>query len=361
MTIQTRQPTGKPPWPITLIAGGEKAGKSYAAALASASDLIDRTFWIGVGEDDPDEYGAIPGARFEIVPHNGTYREILGKVREAVTEPTPNGKPNLVVIDSGTRLWEMLSDEAQARANARRKGAKTDAEAVIGPDLWNRATNQWFDVMDALRAHNGPSIITARLDIVTVMDASGKPTKEKTSKVKAQKSLPYDVGVVIEIPERGQTYITGVRSLKYDVQVGDKKPLPDFTMDNLWRMLGVDVDGATAPRQYSGADGRTSATMADTAPTDADAAAAAVNRYRNTRTPHPEPAPESQTPPVQTQPDWPALFAAASGNRDKLMALRNQGHRAGIPNTYGMFAAIDAELARLASETPVEGTLVTAS
>ena len=67
MSLKTRKPTGLPAWPILLIAGVEKAGKTYAAAAASSSDLIGRTLWVSIGEDDPDEYGAIPGARFEII------------------------------------------------------------------------------------------------------------------------------------------------------------------------------------------------------------------------------------------------------------------------------------------------------
>lgn len=81
-----------------------------------------------------------------------------------------------------------------------------------------------------------------------------------------------------------------------------------------------------------------------------DAAAEQVNRYRN----HAEPAPEAPAPQV----DWSAAFTAACGDHDKLTALRNQGKRAGLPATYGMFNAIEAELARLATETPVEGKLV---
>ena len=77
MTLQTRKPTGIPSWPIVLLTGVEKSGKTYAAAAASASEMVGRTLWLGIGEDDPDEYGAIPGTRFEIVVHDGTYRSIL--------------------------------------------------------------------------------------------------------------------------------------------------------------------------------------------------------------------------------------------------------------------------------------------
>lgn len=353
MSIQTRKPTGKAPWPILLIAGGEKAGKSYAAAKASASDLIGRTFWIGVGEDDPDEYGAIPGARFEIAPHDGTYNDILAKLSLAKAEPRVDGKPNLLVVDSGTRVWEMLSDEAQFRATARamraakkyNKPFDPDTEVTIGPDLWNRATDRWRDVMDILKDHDGPSIITARLDVVAVMDAKGQPTKEKTSKVKAQKSLPFDVGAIVEMPERGETYITGVRSLKLDLPVGEKKTVKDFSVDWFWRQLGLDAEGATSPRQYSGADGQATAAVPDATPAqqaptqrpqanpNEDAGATALHARQA--------AAQAQEP---QGPNWLALYKESVGNRTKLEALRHSAKNAGLPETFGMFAAIENEL-----------------
>lgn len=350
MTLETRKPTGKPPWPITLIAGGEKAGKSYTAAEASASDLIDRTFWIGIGEDDPDEYGSIPGARFEIVPHNGTHKDILAKLTEAVKEPAAEGKEHLIVVDSGTRLWELLSDEANARAVSRamakaqkyNRAFNTDNEVTIGPDLWNRATDRWQDVMDLLRLHNGPSIITARLETVMVMDANGNPTKDKTSKVKAQKSLPYDVGVIIELPTRGEAYISGVRSLKIDIPVGEKQPYKNFSMDSLWRNLGITEPGATSPRQHSAADGKASAAVPDESPESqqqqrppadpTDAGATSLSQYRH------------------QQPDWDALLEKAKNSRELLLDLlaKAQGMNASQEITNKITAAGKALAARAA-------------
>lgn len=253
MTIMTRKPTGKPPWPITLLAGAEKAGKSYACAVASSSDLIGRTFWIGVGEDDPDEYGAIEGARFEIVVHDGSYRGILNALKDAAAEPATDGKPNLIVLDSATRLWELLSEEAQLMANNRRK-AGPDGEALISMDLWNRATDRWVKVMDVLRSHSGPSLVTARLDTVTVLDTAGKPTKEKTSKIKSQKSLPFDVGVIVELPSRGEAFVTGARSLRVDVKLDERKPFANFTVHQLWTLLGLAEEDATTPRTHAAVD-----------------------------------------------------------------------------------------------------------
>lgn len=258
-TFTTRRPTGRPSWPILLLAGAEKAGKSWACAEASGSDLIGRTLWIGVGEDDPDEYGNVPGARFEIVEHDGTYRQILAAIEWAAAQDPLDGRPNLLVVDSMTRLWDLLSDMAQDQANARarrkqqtpnsRQAAATDdVEADIHMDLWNVAKGRWANVIDALRAHQGPALLTARLEEVTVMDR-GKPTQERTLKVKAEKSLPYDVAGIVQLPERGKAFLTGVKTTR--MHIPERIPLPGFTVDKLWRSLGL-ADAETGPRRHSG-------------------------------------------------------------------------------------------------------------
>lgn len=258
MTLKTRRPTGKPPWPMLLLAGTEKSGKSYACAVASASEHIGRTFWISVGEDDPDEYGAIDGARFEIVEHDGTYRGILAAIEAAAAVPAEGGKPNLIVVDSIGRLWELLSDMAQVEANRRKKRD----EAIITMDQWNLAKQRWAHVISALKEHDGPVIVTSRMEKVTVLgedgqpakDARGNPTGEKIFKVKAEKSLPFDVGAIVELHARGEYWLTGVRSLKFKPEPGVAVPYPDFTVEKLWTDLGVTKPGATAPRQVSHLD-----------------------------------------------------------------------------------------------------------
>ena len=259
MTLITRKPTGKPPWPIMLIAGVEKSGKTYSAAQASASKLIGRTLWVGVGEDDPDEYGAIPGARFEIVEHDGTYRGILAALIACAAEPA-KGVPNLIVLDSATRLWDLLCDEQQHVANerAKRKAAKynkplPDEDATITMDQWNTAKQRWAHCIDTLRDHAGPSIVTARLESVTVLDGKGQPTTDRTWKVKAEKSLPFDVGVTVEMPARGDTWLTGVRSLRWQA-TEQRVQYPDFTVEKLWTDLGLAEKDATSVRQHTAND-----------------------------------------------------------------------------------------------------------
>jgi len=235
MTLITRRPTGRPSWPITVLAGREGAGKTWAALSASASPLVGRTLAVTIDEDQPDEYGAIPGADFDIVQHDGTARGILDVLDEMEKEPDVDGKPTLWVIDSGGRFWDLLSTNAQTKANGRKNNTRGD-DSPISIDLWNEAAKQWKQFYDRLRRHNGPVIITSRLEQVVVMNGKN-PTTEREWKIQGYKTLPYDAQVIVEMPERGEYLIRKVKSTRFTLT--QKTPKPDFTMDWLWGVLGL--------------------------------------------------------------------------------------------------------------------------
>ena len=260
MSLDLREPTGRPAWPMMLVAGADHAGKSWACAEASGSDLIGRTVWIGCGENDPDEYANVPGARFLIARHNGSYRALLNTCKDAAAlPPAEDGRPTLIVFDSATRLWNMLCDLAQQAANqraaakaARSNRAAPEDDVQITMDLWNVAKDRWSAVMDALRSHQGPVVLTARLEVVTVVDGRGEPTRERTAKVQAEKSLPFTADVVVHLESRGEATLTGVKSTR--LQLDKPRPLQSFTVDGLWRELGLgEVD--TGARQHTAAAG----------------------------------------------------------------------------------------------------------
>ena len=243
--MQTRKPTGKPHWPLVLLSGTEKSGKSYAAAAASASPLIGQTYWISFGEDDPDEYGQI--GRFEIVEHDGTYRDLLRAIDE-VNQLPAGGKPTLLVLDSSTRVWDMLKDETQevawrrAKAKAERSRQRFDKAAdEVKPsmDLWNLAAQRWAHIMAALREHSGPVIVTARLDEVNVIGRNDQPTGEKAWSIQAHKSLPYDVGAIVEFRGYRNALVRGVRSLRWQHSPDDLVPMREFTVESLWTVMGL--------------------------------------------------------------------------------------------------------------------------
>lgn len=267
--ITTRKPTGLPSWPTMLIAGVEGSGKSVRAALASASTMVHRTFWIGCGEDDPDEYGIYPGVRFEIVQHDGTYRGILAAAQAAAGQlPGPNGEPNLIVLDSGSRFWALLHDQAQETADQRaiRKAARNQQAftlpedgAKISPDLWNTTRDRWYNMLDVLRyEHQGPAIITSRLKMTTIFE-NDQPTKAKEWDQKAQFDLPYDVGVYVQLrasyPAQDD-WVIRVKSARYEHPV-DESGRPkaqaladDWTIESLWRSLGLTGDDKIGQQQH---------------------------------------------------------------------------------------------------------------
>ncbi|HEV2342999.1 MAG TPA: AAA family ATPase [Actinocrinis sp.] len=251
--LKTRKPTGKPPWPLVVLAGVEKSGKSWSAAEFSASDLIDRTFWCEIGEGAADQYGILPGARYEILEHDGSYVGI-GRALRAATLAPRNGRPHAIVVDAVSTLWDMLSDEAQAAANNREKRKHPDrpltGDVQITMDLWNIAKARWNRIINMLRVYDGPVILIARLETVAVVE-KGKPTESKALKIKGEKNLSYEADAIVRIPSPREYEITGVRSVFWQMEPGGVMPAPEFTLDWLMRKLGLAAEGATAPRSYT--------------------------------------------------------------------------------------------------------------
>ncbi|MFI5990302.1 hypothetical protein ACIBAC_00410 [Streptomyces sp. NPDC051362] len=252
----SRKPTGLPNPPMILLAGAEKTGKSRLAAEGTASELIGKTWWIEIGgsEGTADYYGRIPGANYEIVPHDGSYQDILDAVRWAVAQPPAvEGKRNMIVIDNVTVLWDMLSDEQalyarwRAEKNAqenRRKGPNPDLPVVVGHDLWNRAKDRWGEILWLLRRHTGPTLLLARQEVVTAFE-NDKPTRDKTRKIKTEKNLPAAVDAIVELHALGEAYLTGVRTLHWEVTPGQSERFHNFSIDALLRRMGFHEAAAT--------------------------------------------------------------------------------------------------------------------
>ncbi|MFF8696267.1 hypothetical protein ACF08W_29050 [Streptomyces sp. NPDC015144] len=245
---------------MILIAGPEKTGKSRVAAEGTASELVGMTYWIEIGgsEGTADYYGRIEGARYEIVEHDGSYQDILDAVRWAVAQPPAvEGKRNMIVVDNVSVLWDMLSDEqalyARRRAERkaqeqRRRGPNPDLPVTVDPDLWNRAKDRWGEILWLLRRHSGPTVLLARQELVTAFE-NDKPTRDKTRKTKAEKNLPASVDAIVELHALGEAYLTGVRTLHWEVTPGQSERFENFSVDALLRRMGF--QDAAAARQVT--------------------------------------------------------------------------------------------------------------
>jgi hypothetical protein len=233
--LRTRKPTGVVPWPLILIEGGEKTGKSYAAALLSASDKIGRTLWLEWGEGAADEYGAIKGARYEVIEHDGTWTSIIGQVEAAKAEAEAvqeqGGKPLALVIDSITCEWESLKDWASARARtteANRKKLQRDpnAELTVTMNLWNDAASRHRKLMTLLLTFPGIVVVTARGGEVASVE-NGRPVEgQKSYRVEGHKSLAFDASCWIRLSRDAKPVVVGARSVHAGVRPGIDRPEP---------------------------------------------------------------------------------------------------------------------------------------
>jgi hypothetical protein len=265
--IKSRPPTGEIGYPLILLSGDEKAGKSLALAVLSRSERVGMCYWIDLGEGVADAYGALPGAKYEIVDHDGSYREILEQTtaiwHEAARAVTAGEPPVGLFVDSTSAEWTMLVNWTNARARRSRAGVRAleqDPDAEIDPtsNLWNDANRRHYRLMNLWMTFPGVCVLTARGKEVAVMDPNGQPTKEKVRKPEGQKNLGHDVDAWIWM-SRGESdpakrqprssELLGVRSLR----VSSGAALPTTKVGS-WDVLDLDgfvfdMIGATAPKQ----------------------------------------------------------------------------------------------------------------
>ncbi|MGX5656763.1 hypothetical protein ACWKWC_18455 [Geodermatophilus nigrescens] len=229
--LPTRKPTGRVPWPCVLLEGEEKAGKSWALAQLSTSDRIGPLYWIDLNEGAGDEYGAIPGARYELVEHDGSYAQVLAAVQavkaEARRAADAGEKPVVLGIDTGSAIWDGLKDWASARAarsSRNRELLKRDpnAEITISQNLWNDAGSRWRKLQTELLTFPGIVVVTARGKEVTEVDANGRPIEgQKTWSVQMHREFPYAASVWVRLRRGRRPLIVGARSVHVGIKPND--------------------------------------------------------------------------------------------------------------------------------------------
>lgn len=253
MTLKTRKPTGAPSWPLILLAGEAKTGKTYSAAQFTGDDRVGRSFWVDLGEGCADEYGAVPGADYEIVDHDGTWVDIIGQVaevREVARKALADGeKPVSLTVDSMTAEWAMLSSWTDTRARRSTSNQKAlesdpDAEIDITANYWNDANSRHNRLMNILKTFPGIVVLTSLETEKTQFGANGHPLKgaPKTARPDAQKRLAADVSAWVRLSLAAPPTIVGIRSVRTPIRPGlDKpKPWPDFSLGKLvFEHLGI--------------------------------------------------------------------------------------------------------------------------
>jgi hypothetical protein len=249
--IKSRKPTCVIPVPLVLLEGEEKAGKSWAAMLLSASPKVGATYVLDLGEGGADEYGLIPGANFEILEHDGTWAEILERVAEvkaAARYAKDNGQPPVVlVIDSATDLWNGLKgwvDERFKRSDTfKRLFAKDpNGEHKATQNLWNDANARHRRLMTQLMTFPGVVVLTARGKEVTEVK-NGKPVEgSKIWSVTAQQDVPFDATVWVRMFRNAKPLVVGCRNPYVGVRPGKDEPVTiEAEPENLLEWLIFDA------------------------------------------------------------------------------------------------------------------------
>lgn len=241
--IKARKPTGLVPWPLILLEGGEKSGKSWAAAEFSCSERVGQTYWLDLGEGAADEYGAIPGSRYLVLEHDGTWAQIVQQVeavRDEAQRVNDAGQPPVVlVVDSMTAEWEMLKDWATNRARSSRRGREAlakdpNADVVVSMNLWNDANARHRRLMTLLLRFPGPVLVTARGGEVAKVGKDGKPVEgQRDYRVEGHKNLAFDATAWVRMSRTDPPVIIGARSVHAGVRPGldTPKPLEDFSVE----------------------------------------------------------------------------------------------------------------------------------
>ncbi|MGY1679277.1 hypothetical protein [Geodermatophilus sp. SYSU D01176] len=229
--LKTRKPTGRVPWPCILLEGEEKSGKSWSLAQFSSSDKIGALYWIDLNEGAGDEYGAIPGANYQIIEHDGSYASVLAAVQAVkalARRAADAGEPPVVLgIDTGSAIWDGLKDWASDRAakSARnRELLKRDpnAEITISQNLWNDAGARWRKLQTELLTFPGIVVVTARGKEVTEVDANGRPIEgRKTWSVQTHREFPYAASVWMRLRRGQRPLIVGARSVHVGIKPND--------------------------------------------------------------------------------------------------------------------------------------------
>lgn len=272
MTLQTRQPTGRAGWPKILVEGGDKSGKSWSLAQLSASPKVGRTVVLALGEDETrwDEYGLIPGARFEIALHDGTWPSIMATVQGAKDEAAKArdaGEPPFVFgFDTVTAEWDGLKDWATWRARNSKKNRALlaqdpNAEIDVTSNYWNDARGRHRALMRLLLTFPGIVVLIARGSEVTAFKNGQPESGKKTWSVEGEKNLPFDVSSHVRLSRDSRPLLVSASGVHCQIRPGIDPPrrLPDdwsleslifdtFKLDAATAGVGDFVEMQTADR-----------------------------------------------------------------------------------------------------------------
>lgn len=237
-TLRTRKPKTGQVWPFILLTGGEFSGKTTAGGVAAESGRFGRTWVLPFGED-PDQIAEYDPEAV-IVEHDGSLYEFASAVDQVAAavnaEPLIDGKPHLVLVDSGSVLWDLLSAIAEARARKTDEAAadlmrNPYASVNIGPLNWSAVNKMWLRIIRQFKSMQAVVVMTARGKDGVVIDGRGQIDNQaarrgdKTYRVAVQSETPYEAHAFVKLDRVEPPAILGVRVGKRGLRPGIDDPI----------------------------------------------------------------------------------------------------------------------------------------
>lgn len=197
--LRTVAPTGRASWPRILLSGEAGAGLAWTAADFSRDSRLGGMYWLSVAGEDAHALGAVDGARYDILDHDGTWSDLYEQVcaawdvAHAAVEA--GGLPVALTVDSMSGIRAMLAELADTRARRRTAGAlaargldpapaySSEVEVLVGADLWTLVGGRHRQLMGKILTWPGPVVMTAREQV----GADGRWS------LRAQDGLEHDV------------------------------------------------------------------------------------------------------------------------------------------------------------------------
>jgi hypothetical protein len=239
--VETFEPDGAMPWPLTLVEGEEHSGKTWdLVVFLKQCDKIGEAYWIALDESGHARMygGRLPGKPFELVRlKTGDYNEVLDVVRKikahAEAQHAAGEKPVALVIDTISGIWAGLHDWVNSRHRETR-GVKRlladDPNADVGRagrNLWNDAEARWTALVRELKTFPGLVIVSARGKEISATDPqTGQPAVDERKKpirtwsVETHKEFKFYVDVWLRKRREEGSFVVGVRSVEHGKKPG---------------------------------------------------------------------------------------------------------------------------------------------
>jgi hypothetical protein len=242
--LNTRPPTCKTAWPRIALPGPGGSGKSWELAKFSGSDRVGRTLWLQLTESAADEYGGVPGARFELINHDGSYQSIIAELRAAKAHAQAAAdageQPWVLGVDTVSAFWDMLKAWADWRArqsDASKAKLRRDpnADIKVSMNIWEDVARRWKEFMGLLLTGPWILVMLVKGKLVVAMTEDGRPDQDtpKQYKIEARQGFDHDAAQIVRMSTDEPPLIVKLRTVHGGIRPGIEKPesVPDFSLE----------------------------------------------------------------------------------------------------------------------------------